>query len=90
MKKKIITGSVIAAALLIIYFIFFNSNSADTEKFIFAQIKRGDLSTTITSTGTLQAVTTVDVGTQVSGRIDKLLVDFNSDVRKGQLLAILD
>lgn len=90
MKKKIITGSVIAAALLIIYFIFFNSSSADTDKFTFAQIKRGDLSTTITSTGTLQAVTTVDVGTQVSGRIDKLLVDFNSDVRKGQLLAILD
>ncbi len=90
MKKKIIIGSVLLAAVLVIYLIFFNSSNADTNKFTFAQIKKGDLSTTITSTGTLQAVTTVDVGTQVSGRIDKILVDFNSNVRKGQLLAILD
>ena len=91
MKKKVlIPVLLLAAVVVIVYFVFFNSSSADTNKFVFARITKGDLSTTITSTGTLQAVTTVDVGTQVSGKIDRLLVDFNSSVKKGQLLAILD
>ncbi|HEX9251956.1 MAG TPA: efflux RND transporter periplasmic adaptor subunit [Ignavibacteriaceae bacterium] len=91
MKKKIlIISSIIVIALVAIYFLFFNSSEAGTNKFTFATITRGDLNTTITSTGTLQAVTTVDVGTQVSGKIDRLLVDFNNNVRKGQLLAVLD
>ena len=91
MKKKIlITSSLVVVAVIVIYFVFFSSSNAGTQKFTFTQITKGDLSTTITSTGTLQAVTTVDVGTQVSGKIDKILVDFNSNVRKGQLLAILD
>jgi HlyD family secretion protein len=91
MKKKIyVISSIVLIALVIIYFLYFNASDAGTNKFIFAPITRGDLSTTITSTGTLQAVTTVDVGTQVSGKIDKLLADFNYNVKKGQLLAILD
>ena len=91
MKKKIfLYGSIIIAAALIIYFLFFNQSNADTNKFVFAQITKGDLNTTITSTGALQAVSTVDVGTQVSGKIDRLLVDFNYNVKKGQLLAVLD
>jgi len=91
MKKKIILISLIVViALAAIYFLFFNTSDAATNKFIFASITKGDLSTTITSTGTMQAVTTVDVGTQVSGKIDRLLVDFNDNVKKGQLLAILD
>ncbi len=91
MKKKTIFISVISiTAIILIYFLFFNRSDAGTNKFIFASITRGDLSTTITSTGTLQAVTTVDVGTQVSGKIDRLLADFNYKVKKGQLLAVLD
>ena len=89
-KKNIIIGAGLVVIIILFYFLFFNTGSADSNKFIFAQITRGDLSTTITSTGTLQAVTTVDVGTQVSGKIDKILVDFNYNVKKGQLLAILD
>jgi HlyD family secretion protein len=89
-KKTIIISAGLVVIIILFYFLFFNTGSADSNKFIFAQITRGDLSTTITSTGTLQAVTTVDVGTQVSGKIDKILVDFNYNVKKGQLLAILD
>ena len=55
-----------------------------------AAASRGDVVTAITSTGTLQAVTTVQVGSQVSGSIEALYADFNSIVRKGQLLARLD
>ena len=55
-----------------------------------ARVTRGDLAETVGATGTLQAVTTVQVGTQVSGTIKALNADFNSLVRKGQVLARLD
>ena len=55
-----------------------------------ARVTRGDLAETVGATGALQAVTTVQVGTQVSGNIQELNADFNSLVRKGQVLARLD
>jgi HlyD family secretion protein len=89
-KKMFLFGSIFIAAVFIVYFLFFNRSSADTNKFVFAQVTKGDLNTTITSTGALQALSTIDVGTQVSGKIDRLLVDFNYKIKKGQLLAVLD
>jgi HlyD family secretion protein len=90
MKKKAIIISIVVVGLLVAaYFLFFHGDEKAT-KFTYAQISKGDLNVTITSTGTIQAIKTVDVGTQVSGKIDRLLVDFNSLVRKGQLLAVLD
>lgn len=89
-KKVIIIIVSIVIIVIVCYFLFLDPGSTDTNKFTFAKVSRGDISTTITSTGTLQAVTTIEVGTQVSGRIDRLLADFNSKVRKGQLLAVLD
>ncbi|BCR06305.1 RND transporter [Desulfuromonas versatilis] len=56
----------------------------------FAQVSRGDLEIIVSSTGTLAAVETVEIGTQVSGTIEKLLIDYNDQVKKGQVLAILD
>src|SRR6267378_3359662 len=53
-------------------------------------VDRGDITMTVTATGTLSAVTTVQVGSQVSGVIARLYADFNSPVHKGQLLAELD
>ena len=55
-----------------------------------ARLTRGDIAETVGATGQLQAVTTVQVGTQVSGTIQELNADFNSLVRKGQILARLD
>lgn len=55
-----------------------------------APVTRADLSTSITATGTIEPVTKVEVGTQVSGIIDKIYVDYNSEVRKGQVIAELD
>ena len=54
------------------------------------QPSRGSISTSVTATGTVQPVDTVTVGTQVSGTISALYADFNSTVKKGQLLAELD
>lgn len=62
-----------------------NEISYSTEK-----VMKGDISTSVTATGTIEPVTEVEVGTQVSGIIDKIYVDFNSEVRKGQLIAELD
>ncbi len=90
MKKKVIIISLTVIGLLIVaYFLFFRGDSKET-KFSYVQIARGDLNVIISSSGTIQAIKTVDVGTQVSGKIDRLLVDFNSQVRKGQLLAVID
>jgi HlyD family secretion protein len=58
--------------------------------FEFTEIKKGELENIVSSTGTLSAVETVEVGSQVSGIIEKILVDFNDSVKKGQVLAILD
>src|SRR3990167_5516783 len=55
-----------------------------------APVERGDILSTISATGTLNAVITVQVGTQVSGTIRQLLVDFNSPVKKGMLIARID
>jgi len=55
-----------------------------------AKVEKGTISNTVTATGTLEAVKTVEVGTQVSGVIEKIFADFNSQVKKGQLLAQLD
>ena len=56
----------------------------------FVTIERGDLEATVAATGNLNAVTTVQVGTQVSGRVDKIFVDFNDRVKRGQLIARID
>ena len=55
-----------------------------------ASVTRGDLESTVTATGALSAVGTVEVGTQVSGTIEAVFVDFNDTVTKGQILAVLD
>jgi HlyD family secretion protein len=55
-----------------------------------ARVERGPLTASVSATGTLNAVVTVQVGSQVTGRIQEILVDFNSPVRKGQLIARID
>ncbi len=91
MKKSIIyIGSavvVLAAGFLIYKSVTKTKQTVSIET---AKVERGTISNTITATGTLEAIKTVNVGTQVSGVIEKIFVDFNSQVKKGQLLAQLD
>jgi len=60
------------------------------DKYFTVRADRGSVRHTVTSTGTLQAVVTVQVGSQVSGRIQELHADFNSVVKNGQILAVID
>jgi len=64
--------------------------SGSRSSFKFAQVNRGDLEVIVSSTGSLAAVETVEIGTQASGTVDQLLIDYNDQVKKGQVLAVLD
>lgn len=91
MKKKII-AVIIVLVVLAGGAWFWQSRGANRvdQEYRFVEVTRGDLENVVTSTGTLSAVGTVEVGTQVSGIIDRVLVDYNDHVKKGQLLAVLD
>lgn len=62
----------------------------DEIRLVTEPVTKGTISESVTATGTLESVTSVDVGTQVTGIIDKILVDYNSQVKKGELLAEID
>lgn len=90
-RKRIIFGSIvlIIIAVVVIILLFGNGKAADTS-YRTAKLERGDLDVLVTATGALSAVKTIDVGTQVSGIISKLYVDFNSVVKKNQIIAMID
>jgi HlyD family secretion protein len=88
MKKNII--SVVILILILIGVLFFFKKSDKAPQYITQTAERGDIRATVSATGTVNAVTTVLVGTQVSGTIKQLYVDYNSTVKKGQLLAQID
>jgi len=91
MKKSywIILVVVIVGLAVTACFIFGKSKTAAIE-WKTAKVEKGDIQVTVRASGTLQAVTTVQVGTQVSGIIKKIFVDFNSVVKEGQVIAVLD
>src|SRR5262245_10725807 len=59
-------------------------------KYVTAPVERGDLAVTVTATGTLSALDTVEVSSEVSGRVADVRVDYNTSVKKGQVLAVLN
>jgi HlyD family secretion protein len=65
-------------------------SSGDQPQYLLATVTQGPLETLVSSTGTLAALETVEIGTQVSGTIARIETDYNDHVRKGQVLAILD
>jgi HlyD family secretion protein len=87
-KHLIIGGGAVLVVALAGYYYWSNKSSA--AQYMTAKVERGNLRNTVTATGTLQAVTTVQVGSQVSGTISALNVDFNSVVKTGQVVAQLD
>jgi len=88
-KKKLLLGGGFMAAVILAGFYFW-ADSSSTPQYMTARVERGNLRNTVTATGTLQAVTTVQVGSQASGTISALYADFNSVVKKGQVVAQLD
>jgi len=92
MKRKTIIQIVAAIIIIVVAVFVFKSyqNAKGVITIETTKVTIGNISNAITASGTIQAVKTVAVGTQVSGVILKIYVDFNSTVKKGQLLAKLD
>jgi HlyD family secretion protein len=91
MKRSFwVATGVIAVAVIAATYYYTRDVAAEAPAFATAEVARGDVISTVEATGTLEAVTTVQVGSQVSGTISALNADFNSKVRKGQIIAKLD
>jgi HlyD family secretion protein len=89
MKRYIILTSLVVVAIIVIFAVFSGRKSGAIQ-YKTDKVKRGNLVVIVTATGTLQPTNTVDVGSELSGTIKSVKVDYNSRVKTGQVLAILD
>jgi len=80
----------VAAVLLILLFVVHQCGQTNASKYQTTTVTRGPLTQAVTAIGTLNPVVNVQVGSQVSGNIQKLFVDFNSEVKAGQVVAQID
>ena len=87
--KKIAILIIVVVGAIFLFFSFRTEEKAKIDYEVF-KVRRGNIRNTITATGTIEPITQVEVGTQVSGTIARILVDYNSEVKKGQLIAELD
>jgi len=92
MKKKAIIGLVvlIVAAGAILGWTMLRNNKNGLPKYRLEKLSKGDIEAVVTTSGTVNPITKVEVGSQVSGKIAKIFVDYNSQVKEGQILAELD
>lgn len=93
MNRKVFYAAGAVAALSLFWFLFFREPSdAATGKFniTFATAEPGDVSRIVSASGSVRALTTVEVGSQVSGQIIELLADYNTEVTEGQIIARID
>ncbi len=88
--KRVIISLLVAGLLVAGYFFFIKKEKAQNGEYKTTPVEKGDIVNTVSSTGELEPVSTVDVGTQVSGTLSRVYVDFNDKVKKGQLLAVID
>jgi HlyD family secretion protein len=86
---KIALATALVAGAGLAAWLYFEAGD-DGPQFRTVKVERGPITATVSATGTLNPVTSVQVGTQVSGQIKELYVDFNSPVRRGQLIARID
>ncbi|HEV3486559.1 MAG TPA: efflux RND transporter periplasmic adaptor subunit [Vicinamibacterales bacterium] len=89
-RKGLIALALLALVTIAGVLVHRSAFARETTQYRFAAVERGNVEASVSATGTLSAVRTVSVGTQVSGQIAELFVDFNDTVKKGQLLARID
>jgi HlyD family secretion protein len=89
-RRLILLVAVIMAVSVAIIFYFYMGSDGNPPSFRLTRVERGPIISTVSSTGTVTPVTTVQVGSQLSGQIRELYVDFNSKVQEGQVIARID
>ncbi len=89
-KVKIILAVVVVLIIAGLIWAFSGPSSSMKVSYETQPVQKRDISSSVTATGTVEPVTEVEVGTQVSGIVSKLYVDYNSEVKKGQIVAELD
>jgi len=90
MRRAILIMSVLAVGLAIGGYVFFNGERKAPVRYRSAAVERGSIISLVTATGTINPVVSVQVGTQVSGMIKSLHADFNSVVKAGDIVAMID
>ncbi|MBR2235473.1 MAG: efflux RND transporter periplasmic adaptor subunit [Prevotella sp.] len=90
MKKTLIIAAVVIAVAVAAFLLLSGGQDGPTVEFDTAKAEKTTIQNSITATGTIEPVTSVTVGTQVSGIVSHLYVDYNSVVKKGQVIAELD
>jgi HlyD family secretion protein len=88
LKHKWVLGLALLVAIAVV--VGFTYNRSPQSQYFIAKAQRGTINDVVQATGTINAVITVQVGSQVSGMISKLFVDFNSRVRQGQVVAKIE
>jgi HlyD family secretion protein len=89
-RKVVISVALVVVAAAVTAGFLAKGHGSFSATYRFVTVDRGDIESAVSATGALSAVTTVQVGAQVSGQISELYADFNSHVRKGELIARLD
>ena len=89
-NKKLWIAIAVVVVIILAYFLLRGGKKEEKVSFDTAKVENTNIQTSITATGTIEPVTSVTVGTQVSGIVSHLYVDYNSVVRKGQVIAELD
>ncbi len=87
-RARLLALGLVAVAIVAVYLLM--SRPGDAPRYVTSEVTRGDLRVTVMATGALEPINQVEVGTEVSGTVRRVLVDFNDRVRRGQLLAQLD
>src|SRR5699024_5706788 len=89
-RRLLLAGGLLALAIAGVYFWQQRASGEGAGDYRTATAERGDVRVSISATGTLGAISTVDVGSQISGLVTEVLADFNDTVSKGQVIARID
>ena len=89
-KLKWIIPLILAIGIAVYFFVFKPKIDAKNIEFTYTLLEKGNIESVVSSTGTLEAINTIEIGTQISGTIKKIYVDYNDKVEEGQLLAEMD
>ena len=88
-RGVLIGAGLVLLAALAIWFLFLRGG-AEAEPYRTEAVRRGEITRSVSASGTLEALVTVEVGSQISGQVTQVMVDYNDRVRRGQVMAVLD